>query len=619
MKNNLYNPSMTVQNGCCNDLHTFHIPVMGLGFSIDTPIKVARFGVSSVVSVMEDHLIERMRELHSRSHGFEYIPISVKDDDYRARRITAYLDLMGHIVERQMDKLKKEPFVAGNDIATYFESLPENSAVRTKYECMQSESDAVRKARLQSELRQQLIPGSIDVNIMTKLDRLNYSESGEELPPEFSDASSALRGFAKSRFNSSVVFSAGMNPRLFAYCTTFDEFFPDKEGKLAKKIILKVSDFRSAAIQGKFLAKKGLWVSEFRIESGLNCGGHAFATDGSLMGPILEEFKTRRSELSGELYDICSAALEKSGRFAFKERPAMKVTAQGGVGTYHEHDFLIQYYRLDSVGWGSPFLLVPEVTNVDDETLGRLSKAKREDYFLSNSSPLGVPFNNFRNSSSEEQRLSRISKGRPGSPCYKKFLAFNTEFGPSPLCTASRQYQDLKIKQAKAKAASAGSVVADQELSEIAEKDCLCEGLGASALIKNGIDPPHKLKAVTICPGPNLAYFTGVFSMSDMIGHIYGRKNLLNTHTRPHMFINELLLNIDYLKSEQGKYETDPVTRKPAQLELFRENLMKGIDYYRSIIQRIKLKESGAVDQFLSNLAEAAQLLTGMQLALHTK
>lgn len=50
-----------------------------------------------------------------------------------------------------------------------------------------------------------------------------------------------------------------------------------------KKVVIKVSDYRSALIQGKYLAKKGIWVSEFRIESGLNCGGHAFATDGYLL------------------------------------------------------------------------------------------------------------------------------------------------------------------------------------------------------------------------------------------------------------------------------------------------------------------------------------------------
>ena len=134
-------------------------------------------------------------------------------------------------------------------------------------------------------------PGSIDVNIMTKVDKANFDESGQ-LPVEFNDAHASLRGFAESSLSSSVVLSAGMNPRLYSYFEKFPDFFPGTDGELTKKIILKVSDFRSALIQGKFLAKKGLWVSEFRIESGLNCGGHAFATDGYLMGPILEEFKT---------------------------------------------------------------------------------------------------------------------------------------------------------------------------------------------------------------------------------------------------------------------------------------------------------------------------------------
>jgi hypothetical protein len=50
-------------------------------------------------------------------------------------------------------------------------------------------------------------------------------------------------------------------------------------------------------IQGNFLAKKGLWISEYRIESGLNCGGHAFATEGMLLGPIMEEFKLKKNDL----------------------------------------------------------------------------------------------------------------------------------------------------------------------------------------------------------------------------------------------------------------------------------------------------------------------------------
>ena len=34
--------------------HTFHIPVMGTGFTVDTPLRVARFGISSVMAIGDD-------------------------------------------------------------------------------------------------------------------------------------------------------------------------------------------------------------------------------------------------------------------------------------------------------------------------------------------------------------------------------------------------------------------------------------------------------------------------------------------------------------------------------------------------------------------------------------
>src|SRR5690606_13618855 len=123
-----------------------------------------------------------------------------------------------------------------------------------------------------------------------------------QLPIEFNDAHAAVRGFANSNLKSGLVLSAGLNPRLYSYISNFDAFFPNEKGEVDKKIILKVSDYRSALVQGKFLAKKGVWVSEYRVESGLNCGGHAFATDGFLMGPILEEFKQNRKTLIEEVH-----------------------------------------------------------------------------------------------------------------------------------------------------------------------------------------------------------------------------------------------------------------------------------------------------------------------------
>jgi hypothetical protein len=577
-------------------LHTFHIPVLGLSYSIDTPVKVARFGISSVVSVVEDELIEKMREYYCGQSGEEYVAITVRDEDYRARRITEYLNLLGRIVDQQMKDLVTQPFTAGNDIVKYFEMLPLDSPLRKHYEVMllSSEQEALQKL-----LRKEIRPGAIDVNIMSKIDNNN-------------DASAALRGIANSTLQSSVVFSAGYNPRLYNYIENFPCFLPDINGVLSKKVILKVSDFRSAMIQGKLLAKKGIWISEFRIESGLNCGGHAFATEGMLLGPILEEFRQKRVTLAAELFELCNTANMIKGNSIFSEQPPLKITVQGGIGTSNEDLFMTEYYGVDGTGWGSPFLLVPEATNVEEHTLQQLASAKKEDYFLSSASPLGVPFHNFRNSSSEEQRKQRIAKGRPGSPCYKKFLASDTEFTETPICTASRQYQDLKIKQLKEKGLAEDEFQAAFDV--ITSKDCLCEGLSVSVYLKDHIPAPHQLTAITICPGPNLAYFSGVFSLREMVDHIYGRLNILNTLPRPNMFVNEAQLYIDYLKKAIGK-SIDAKQQK--YLSSFKANLIEGIEYYKGLLPAFKRETMQYIEVLKQQLNEQQVVLSALYITQH--
>ena len=564
--------------------HSFHIPVMGLGFTIDTPIKVAKYGISSVVSIIEDHLVEKMREIICLQENMEYHPIKTQEFDSRAKRITAYLNLMDDIIKRQIETMKSDDFKTNSDIQKYFEMLPESSELKKQYFSL-SHCNAEEKVFIENRLKNAISAGSIDVNIMTKLDKNNYDKKGNELPLGFSDALSALRGYAQSKLHSSIVFSAGLNPRLFGYCEKFDDFFPDAKGYLKKKIILKVSDYRSAFIQGKYLAKKGLWVSEFRIESGINCGGHTFVSNGMALGPILQLFKEKRNELWDELYRECQQALLQNNRMGFLENPSLKITAQGGIGTHDESTFLMDYYNLDSIGWGSPFLLVPEATNVDVDTLEKLAHAKKEDYFLSHASPLGVQFFIFRNSCSEEQLKIRIEKNRPGSPCYKKFLSSNTEFTDRPICTASRQYQHLKIEEIK-KSGSAENIQ-NEELSMLMQKDCLCEGLGASALLLHHVKPAHHLSAVTICPGPNLAYFSGIFSLKQMVDHIYGRIHLLNPLKRPHFFINELELYMNYLKEEWSKNIAGLQSKKADYFHSFKNNLLDGIRYYEELFQNI--------------------------------
>ena len=66
-----------------NTLHTFHIPVMGLGYTVDTPLKVARFGINSVISIIEDGLLESMRSHYSKQEGLPFEPIDKNNIDFR--------------------------------------------------------------------------------------------------------------------------------------------------------------------------------------------------------------------------------------------------------------------------------------------------------------------------------------------------------------------------------------------------------------------------------------------------------------------------------------------------------------------------------------------------------
>ena len=45
--------------------HSFHIPVMGIGFTIDTPLKVSKYGIDSVISLVDDVLLEKIRKSYS--------------------------------------------------------------------------------------------------------------------------------------------------------------------------------------------------------------------------------------------------------------------------------------------------------------------------------------------------------------------------------------------------------------------------------------------------------------------------------------------------------------------------------------------------------------------------
>ena len=562
--------------------HSFHIPVMGIGYTIDSPIKVAQYGIDSVISLVDDILLEKLRKVYSKKFEIPYQEISNKIEDFRAKRITSYLNLMNEIVEKKFENLKNSTLEKGSELAEYFDMLPDSSTIKQEF------SNFIEKVPSLEEigtwLRDNLSMGSIDVNIMTKVDKENYLK-GEKLPSEFNDAHAALRGFAESDLTSSVILSAGMSPRLYGYMDNFDDFYPNKNGEIKKKIVIKVSDYRSALIQGKFFAKKGLWVSEYRIESGLNCGGHAFATDGFLMGPILQQFKENRENLVQEVSEILNKALENKKRFVPQKNLALKITAQGGVGTGEEHEFLLDYYNIDSVGWGSPFLLVPEATTVDDTTLQQLADAQEKDLYLSNISPLGVPFNSLRGNTKDLEKLAAVVKGRPGSSCPKEFLISNKEFTEKTICTASRQYQRKKIKELDNEGLSKSDYL--DKFEKIIDKACICVGLGTPALLVNEIETKVEGEGVSVCPGPNMAYFSKLKSLFEMTNHIYGKSNISSTD-RPNMFIKELNLYIDYLKNKFEETKTTLDQKQEKYLVTFASNLKEGINYYENMFSNLK-------------------------------
>ena len=584
--------------------HTFHIPVLGIGFTIDSPIKVSQYGINSVISLVDDMLIEKIRKTYCDKYKMKYEEITEKIEDFRAKRITSYLNLVNEITETKIEELKNATIEKKNDIKEYFNLLPDSSTIKEEFKNLTSKHFNLKE--IGGWLKENLTAGSIDVNIMTKLDKENYLNN-EELPAKYNDAHAALRGFANSDLSSSIVFSAGMSPRVYAYMEEFEDFYPKEDGTIKKKIVIKVSDYRSALIQGKFLAKKGLWVSEYRVESGLNCGGHAFATDGHLLGPILNEFKKNKNELVSQVKEVLYYALKTKNRAIPKTELQIKITAQGGVGTAEEHDFLLNHYHVDSVGWGTPFLLVPEATSIDESTIQQLADAKENDLYLSDISPLGVPFNSLRGNTKDIEKLERVKAGKPGSACPKRILVSSKEYTKKRICTASKQYQRIKIKELDSLNLNAEQY--KKSYDKIVDKSCICVGLGVSALKVHNISTKIEGDAISVCPGPNMAYFSSKMTLKEMISHIYGKHNIMTRTDRPNMFVNELKIYIEYLRKNFEETKGEMTKKQEKYLLKFSENLTNGLNYYYEMFNDLKDKFEDTKSKILADLDKNRILL----------
>lgn len=123
----------------------------------------------------------------------------------------------------------------------------------------------------------------------------------------------------------------------------------------------------------------------------------------------------------------------------------------------------------------------------------------------------------------------------------------------------------------------------NRQVQDVLDKECLCIGLSNAVIIQNRMQPFMKLEAVNVCPGPNIAYFKEVVTLQKMVDHIYGRTNIIGNTGRPHMFINELILYVEFWKEllEEARELVD--SKKIQYIQRFYENLLQGIGYYRKL------------------------------------
>jgi len=321
----------------------------------------------------------------------------------------------------------------------------------------------------------------------------------------------------------------------------------------------------------------------------------------------LAEFRDNRKELIQSVYEILAAALSRQNRSVPNTVLPLKITAQGGVGTAEEHQFLIDHYDLDSVGWGTPFLLVPEVTNVDENTRNQLMAAKEDDLYLSNISPLGVPFNSLRDNTKDVEKQVLIDKGRPGSSCPKKYLVSSKEYTEEAICSASRQFQHLKLKELDAETLLPEEKA--KRFDKIVDKSCICVGLGTSAMLLNNISTRKEGKGVSICPGPNMAYFSKIMNLKEITDHIYGRLNVISRTDRPNMFIKELNLYLSYLSNKVEEAKGCMTSKQEKYLATFVHNLKEGVNYYDSLFDELKDKFTGTKATILRELEASKETL----------
>ena len=118
-------------------------------------------------------------------------------------------------------------------------------------------------------------------------------------------------------------------------------------------------------------------------------------------------------------------------------------------------------------------------------------------------------------------------------------------------------------------------------------------------------------EGVSVCPGPNIAYFSKIVSLKEMVDHIYGRNNIMTRVDRPHVFINELTINVNYLETKIAD-NTIPTDKSNEIILGFKNYFLDGIKYYENLFQNNTVDSESVQQSSLKHLEELKTRLNNL-------
>ena len=98
-----------------------------------------------------------------------------------------------------------------------------------------------------------------------------------------------------------------------------------------------------------------------------------------------------------------------------------------------------------------------------------------------------------------------------------------------------------------------------------------------------------------------------------MTDHIYGRANVIVRTDRPHMFIKELGIYLEYLKNSIAESQESMNRKQEKYLSKFIHNLEDGISYYQGLFKNHNGQFKKVKDTVLAELAQGLRTLEGFK------